>query len=108
MCIDLSQNIQSVRIISARVFLWLVFNPLLIRIRYYIRLHLIGIGQTVGAVKHIHHGNQLCHSLIVESEPLHGGTVGVNSVSTVVGDRNRQGDDLFGQQIEFAGLHDGF
>ena len=80
----------------------------LIRIRYDIRLHLIGIGQTVGAVKHIHYSDQLCHSLIVQSEPLHGGTVGVNSVVAVVGDRNCQGDNLFGEQIEFAGLHDGF
>ena len=77
-------------------------------VRHYVRLHLIRIGQAVGAVKHIDYGNQFGHSLIVQSEPLHGGTVGVDSVGTVVGDRDGQGDDLLGQRIEFAGLHDGF
>jgi len=81
---------------------------LLIRVRGYIRFNLIGIGQAVGAVKHIHHGDDLSHCLIVQSEPLHGGTVGVDSVGTVVGDGYRQGDDLFGQRIKFSGFHDGF
>ena len=79
-----------------------------LRFRYDIRLHLIGIGQAVGAVEHIHHGDQLGHSLVVQSEPLHGGTVGVDSVGAVVGDRDGQGDHLLGQHIQFAGLHDGF
>jgi len=56
-----------------------------------IGLNLIRIGQAVGAVKHVHYGDQFCHPLVVQSEPLHGGTVGVNSVSAVVGDGNRQG-----------------
>ena len=69
---------------------------------------MISIGQAVGAVENVDDGNQFSHSFIVQSEPLHGGAVGVDSVGTVVGDGYRQGDDLFGQQIEFAGFHDGF
>ena len=72
-----------------------------------IRLNLICIGQAIGAVKHIDHGDKFSHALIVQSEPLHGGAVGINSVSAVVGDGYRQGDDLLGQGIEFAGLHHG-
>ena len=68
----------------------------LIRVRCYIRFHLVGIGQAVGAVKYIHHGDDLGNCLIVQSEPLHGGAVGVDSVGTVVGDRNCQRDNLFG------------
>ena len=82
------------------------FNPL-IRFRCYIRFHLVGIGQAVGAVKHIHYGDDLSHGLIVQSEPLHGGAVGVDSVGTVVGDGYCQRDDLFGQRVKFTGLHDG-
>ena len=41
---------------------------------------MILIGQAVGAVEHIHHGDQFCDAFVVQSEPLHGGTVGVNSV----------------------------
>ncbi len=80
----------------------------LIRVRCYIRFNLVGIGQAVGAAKHIHYGNDLSHGLIVQSEPLHGGTVGVDSVGTVVGDGYRQRNDLLGQRVEFAGFHDGF
>ena len=80
----------------------------LIRIRHNIRFHLVGIGQAVGTAEYIHHGNDFCNCFIVQSEPLHGGAVGINSVRAVVGDGNRQSDDLFGQQIEFAGLHNGF
>ena len=79
----------------------------LIRVRCYIRFHLVGIGQAVGAVKHIHHGDDLSHCLIVQSEPLHGGAVGVDSVGAVVGDGYRQRNDLFGQRVEFTGFHDG-
>ena len=81
---------------------------MLIRIRRYIHLHLICIGQAVGAVKYIHNGDQFGDAFIVQSEPLHGGTVGVNSVGAVVGDGHRQGDDLLGQGIELAGFHNGF
>ena len=49
-----------------------------------IGLNLIRIGQAFGAVEHIHHRDQLRHPLVVQSEPLHGGTVGVNSASAVV------------------------
>ena len=84
------------------------FSKSLIRIRCYIRFNLIGIGQAVGAVKHIHHGDQFCYALVVKSEPLHGGTVGVDSVSAVVGDGRRQGDDFLGQRVELAGFHHRF
>ena len=80
----------------------------LVWFRHNIRLYLIGIGQAVGTVKDINHGNQFCNGLIVQSEPLHGGTVGIDSVIAVVGNGYRQGDDLFGQHIELAGLHDSF
>ena len=73
-----------------------VLIPHLIRIRFYIRLHLICIGQAVGAVKHIHHGNKFCNRFIIQSEPLHGGAVRINSVGTVVSDGHRQCNDLFG------------
>ena len=81
---------------------------ILIRVWYHICLHLIRIGQAVGAAKYIHHGDKLCDGFIVQSEPLHGGTVGVNSVSAVVGNGHRQGDDFLGQRIELAGFHHGF
>ena len=71
----------------------------LIRIRCHVRFHLVCIGKAVGAVKHIHHGNDLGHTRIVKSEPLHGGAVGMDSVGTVIGDGYRQCDDLFGEQV---------
>jgi len=85
-----------------------VFSLLLFRIRRYICFHLIGIGETVGAVEHIHYGDQFGDGLIVQPEPLHGGTVGVDSVGAVVGNGHRQGDDLLGQDIELAGFHHRF
>ena len=60
---------------------------------------MILIGQAVDAVEHIHHGDQFGDAFVVQFEPLHGGTVGVNSVGTVVGDRDGQGDHLLGQRI---------
>ena len=60
----------------------------LIGIRRYIRFNLISIGQAVCAVEHIHYGHDLRDSIIVQPKPLHGGTMGVNSVNTVIGDRH--------------------
>ena len=94
--------------ILVRTWFCKLFTRPLIGFRHDIRFYLIRIGQAVGAVKHVDHRNQFGHSFIVQSEPLHGGTVGVNSVGAVVGDGNRQGDDFLGQQVELAGLHHGF
>ena len=101
-------NVLNCHTVAISVNKNIIIQFLLIRVRGYIRFNLIGIGQAVGAVKHIHHGDDLSHCLIVQSEPLHGGAVGVDSVITVVGNGYRQGDDLFGQRIEFSGFHDGF
>jgi hypothetical protein len=61
----------------------------------------------VGATEHVHPGHDLADGLVVKPEPLHGGAVGVDSVLAVVGNQDRQGDDLLGVQIELAGPHDG-
>jgi hypothetical protein len=67
------------------IILSLIEDIISIRIGYYIRFHLICIGKAVGTVEDIHDGDDLGYCPIVETEPLHGGAVGVNSVITVVG-----------------------
>jgi hypothetical protein len=83
-----------------------LIDTLSVRIRANIRLHLVGVGDPVGPVEDVHHGDDLADRLVVQSEPLHGGAVGVDSVLAVVRDGHRQGDDLLGQKIELPGLHD--
>jgi hypothetical protein len=70
-----------------------------------VRFDLIGVGDAVGATEHVHHGHDLADGLAVQPEPLHGGAVRMDSVLAVVGDRDRQGDDLLGAQVELGELH---
>jgi hypothetical protein len=72
-----------------------------------VRLDLVGVGEAVHQVEQPDDGQHFAQTLIVQTQPLHGGGVRVNSVATVVRRRHGQGDDLLGQEIDFARLHDG-
>ena len=56
---------------------------MLIRVRDHVGFYLISIGQAVGTLEHIYHGDDFSDGLVIQSEPLHGGTMGVNSVRTM-------------------------
>lgn len=58
----------------------------LVRVRCHIRLNLVGVGQAVGAVEHVNYGNNFSDCFVIQTQPLHGGAVGMNSVNAVVGD----------------------
>lgn len=76
-----------------------------VRTRSYVRFDLVSVRDAVGAAEDVHHRDDLADGHVVQPEPLHGGAVGVDSVLAVVGDRDRQGDDLLGQQVELARFH---
>ncbi len=58
---------------------------LLIRVGGNIRLYLVGVGQAVSAVKHLYHGYQLRNRFVIQTQPLHGGAVGMDSVDAIIG-----------------------
>jgi hypothetical protein len=73
----------------------------------HVRLHLVGIGETIHLVKQPDHGQHFSQGLRIESEPLHGGGVRVDSVRATVGHGDRERDDLLGQQVDLSWPHDG-
>lgn len=72
-----------------------------------VRLDLVGVGEAVHQVEQADDGQHLAQTLIIQTQPLHGGGVRIDSVTAIVGRRYGQGDDLLGQQIYFARPHDG-
>ncbi len=73
-----------------------------------VRFYLVGISEAVHQVEQADDGQDFAQALVVQTQPLHGGRVGINSVTAIVGRRYGQGDDLLGQQIDLARTHDGF
>ncbi len=57
----------------------------LARFREDIRFDLISIGETVHQIEQADDGQHLAQTLIVQTQPLHGGGVRVNSVAAIVG-----------------------
>ena len=75
--------------------------------RQNVRFDLVGVSQAVHQVEQADDGQHFAQSFAVQPQPLHGGGVRVDSVAAIVRRRHGQGDDLLGQQIDLARLHDG-
>src|SRR5262249_49288563 len=70
-------------------------------------IDLIGIGQPVHLIIQPDHGQDFTEGLVVQAEFLHRGSVAVDAVGAAVGRGHGQRDDLLGEQVDLAGLHDG-
>jgi len=73
-----------------------------------VRLDLIGVGEAVHQIEQSDDGQHFAQTLIIQTEPLHGGSVRVDSVAAIIRRRHGQRDNLLGQEIDLTWLHDGF
>ena len=58
-------------------------------------------------IEKAHDGQHFSQTFGVESEPLHGGRMRINSIRTAVSDRYCQSNDLLGQQVDLGALPTG-
>jgi hypothetical protein len=75
--------------------------------RKYVRFHLVSVRQAIHLVEKADYSQDFSQAFIVQPQPLHGGGVRVDSVRAAVGNRDSQSNDFLGQQVDFAGPHDG-
>jgi len=68
--------------------------------------HLVSIREPVHLVEQSNDRKEFAQPFLVESQPLHGGSVGVDSVRAAVGHGDCQRDNLLGQQVKLTGAHD--